>query len=126
LDRRGRTGLVPRVAQVERLTGQASAAQDAVGVALLRLLVAVVAALAQRLQVAGVAELVAVAIVPLDVINHPSGHQLPQLGMHAAQRLGTQLRAPQPAPCRSVVKVMVFGQGIRQCKTPSRREPVGV
>jgi len=68
LDQLQRT--VPWVGQVERATIKAGAAQYAVGVALLRLLVGVVALLAQRLQVGAVEEQLQVTTVRLDVVHH--------------------------------------------------------
>ena len=79
--------------QVETCT-----AQDAIGVALLRLLVPVVAALAQALQVAVVEEHANIAAVRPDVIDHLRRNQLAQRLVHAAQRVGAQLLSPELAP----------------------------
>ena len=102
------------MSQIQGLAIESRTAKDAVGVALLRLLVAVVAFLAQALQVVVVEEQTDVAPVRTDVINHRRRHQLPQRFVHATQRVGAQLLSPEPAPSCTVVKIVVFGHCKKQ------------
>ena len=100
--------------QIQGATVEPRAAQDAVGVALLRLLVAVVARFAQALQVVVIEEQTNVATVRSNVVNHRRRHQLAQRFVHATQGVGAQLLSPELAPGCTVVEVVVFGHCKKQ------------
>jgi hypothetical protein len=85
----------------------AGAADQAVALVLLRLLVAIVAGLAQALQVVVVEEQAFVAAVRDHVVNHARFDVAPQLAAHAAQRLKRQLPRARPLPGGAVVEVAV-------------------
>lgn len=85
-----------------------SAAQDAASAVLLGLLVRVVARFAQGLQIARVEELRLLTTMRMHVIHHARHHHTPQLLVHAAQRVGPQLRHSQALPGGQVVEVVVF------------------
>jgi hypothetical protein len=82
------------VRTVQRLAGVAGATHEPVALVLLRLLVAVVAGLAQALQVVAVEEQLLVAAVRDHVIHHRGLDVLAQLAAHAAQRLAPELQRP--------------------------------
>lgn len=95
------------MSEVKRAAGDACAAQDAVGVVLLGLFVAVVALLAQRLEVGRVTEQRGLALVRLDVVDHRSGYEPAKFLMHSAQRVRLQLGHTQAPPGGCVVEVVV-------------------
>jgi hypothetical protein len=97
------------VGAVDGLAAQACAAQHAVLVVLLGLLVRIVAGLAQALQVVAVEEQAQIPAVWPDVVHHASRYRLPQLQVHAAQRMQRQLRPARFEPGSSAVEVVVFG-----------------
>jgi hypothetical protein len=107
------------VGAVERGAGLAGPAQQTVGAVLLGLLVRVVAALAEGLQVAVVEEDRLVATVRLDMVDHRRQHHLAELAMHAAQRLLLQLRTPQPQPASPAIEVMVAASHVVEGGAPA-------
>ncbi|MCU7370245.1 hypothetical protein PEC18_05015 [Paucibacter sp. O1-1] len=96
---------------VQRLAVEASAAQHSVGVVLLRLLVRIVAGLAQGLQIAVAEEELEVTTMRPHVVNDPTGHRAPKLQVEAAQRVQLQLLLAQFLPAGCLVEVVVVGAG---------------
>ena len=101
------------MSEVDGRAVEACATQDAGG--FLRLLVGVVALLAQRLPVALIPEQFDVALVRLDVVDHVGRHHLSKLSVHAAQRMRAQELHARPAPC-SVVEVVVLAHERRRAR----------
>lgn len=117
---------VPWMGAVEWNAAVPCPTHQTIGLVLLRLLVGVVAELAQALKVRRVKEDHLIPTMRPDVIRNTSSNHSAQLHMQPAQRLTLQLRTPHRLPAGGIVQVvMIASWHGSQSKAPDQFITVG-